>query len=69
MSRKTAFIGVSAFLLGFLLVGLRPKRRDSQRAKGNAFSDPLLTLYGSGKSVWAREHADAYVARLRKGWR
>jgi hypothetical protein len=31
-------------------------------------SDPLLALYGSGKSVWADEHADEYVARLREGW-
>jgi len=31
-------------------------------------SDPLLALYGSGKSLWADEHADEYVARLRAGW-
>jgi hypothetical protein len=31
-------------------------------------SDPLLALYGSGKSVWADEHADEYVANLRAGW-
>ena len=30
--------------------------------------DPLLALYGSGKSLWAKEHADEYVARLREGW-
>jgi hypothetical protein len=30
--------------------------------------DPLLALYGSGKHIWADEHADAYVARLREGW-
>jgi hypothetical protein len=30
--------------------------------------DPLLALYGSGKEIWADEHADAYVARLREGW-
>jgi hypothetical protein len=32
-------------------------------------SDPLLALYGSGKTVWADEHADEYVARLRAGWK
>jgi hypothetical protein len=32
-------------------------------------SDPLLALYGSGKKLWADEHADEYVARLRSGWR
>jgi hypothetical protein len=31
-------------------------------------SDPLLALYGSGKALWADEHADEYVARLRVGW-
>ena len=31
-------------------------------------NDPLLALYGSGKDLWADEHADEYVARLRAGW-
>ena len=31
-------------------------------------SDPLLALFGSGKSLWADEHADEYVARLRGDW-
>jgi hypothetical protein len=30
--------------------------------------DPLLALYGSGKKIWANEHADEYVKRLREGW-
>lgn len=30
--------------------------------------DPLLSLRGSGKHLWAREHADDYVRRLREGW-
>jgi hypothetical protein len=30
--------------------------------------DPLLALYGSGKHLWADEHADSYVQRLREGW-
>jgi hypothetical protein len=29
--------------------------------------DPLLTLLGSGKSLWSDEHADDYVRRLREG--
>jgi hypothetical protein len=33
-----------------------------------AKSDPLLLLLGSGKQLWASEHADDYVKRLRKGW-
>jgi hypothetical protein len=36
------------------------------RAKGE--NDPLLALRGSGKKLWADEHADDYVRRLREGW-
>jgi hypothetical protein len=28
----------------------------------------LLSLRGSGKKLWADEHADEYVRRLREGW-
>jgi len=31
-------------------------------------SDPLLSLYGSGRDLWADENADEYVRRLRAGW-
>lgn len=31
-------------------------------------NDPLLALRGSGKHVWADEHADEYIRRLREGW-
>lgn len=30
--------------------------------------DPLLALRGSGRQLWADEHADEYVRRLREGW-
>jgi hypothetical protein len=30
-------------------------------------TDPLLALRGSGKLLWANEHADEYVRRLREG--
>lgn len=30
--------------------------------------DPLLGLRGSGRELWAEEHADEYVRRLREGW-
>lgn len=30
--------------------------------------DPLLALRGSGRKLWADEHADDYVRRLREGW-
>lgn len=28
----------------------------------------LLSLRGSGRDLWAHEHADEYVRRLREGW-
>jgi hypothetical protein len=31
-------------------------------------NDPLLALRGSGKHIWAGEHADEYIRRLREGW-
>jgi hypothetical protein len=30
--------------------------------------DLLLALIGSGRDLWANEHADEYVNRLREGW-
>jgi|SRR5208282_1904407 len=30
--------------------------------------DALLALRGSGRALWADEHADEYVRRLREGW-
>ena len=38
-------------------VGANPKK-----------DDPLLSLRGSGKQLWASEHADDYIRRLREGW-
>ena len=34
----------------------------------SSIEDPLLALRGSGKHLWADEHADDYVRRLREGW-
>jgi hypothetical protein len=31
-------------------------------------NDTLLALYGSGRDLWADEHADEYIRRLREGW-
>jgi hypothetical protein len=36
--------------------------------KGCSKNDPLLALRGSGKKLWADEHTDEYVKRLREGW-
>jgi hypothetical protein len=30
--------------------------------------DPLLALRDSGRHIWASEHADEYIDRLREGW-
>jgi hypothetical protein len=40
----------------------------SNSAKRSRQEDPLLALRGSGKHIWADEHADEYVRRLREGW-
>lgn len=32
-------------------------------------ADPLLALRGSGRELWADEHADEYVRRLREAWK
>ena len=32
-------------------------------------ADPLLALRGSGRELWADEHADEYVRRVREGWK
>ena len=31
-------------------------------------TDPILSLRGLGKAIWADEEADAYVHRIREGW-
>lgn len=43
------------------------KMRDTQPGIASK-SDPLLALVGSGRDLWANEHADEYVDRLREGW-
>ncbi len=40
----------------------------ANRASTSIEEDPLLALRGSGKHLWADEHADDYVRRLREGW-
>jgi hypothetical protein len=35
-------------------------------AAPNYDDDPLLRLIGSGKHIWADEHADEYVENLRR---
>lgn len=40
----------------------------SRAVRQAAEQDPLLRLRGSGRRLWANEHADDYVRRLREGW-
>ena len=40
----------------------------AQTVQKTADQDPLLQLRGSGRRLWADEHADDYVRRLREGW-
>ena len=44
-------------------------RREYVGETGGRDADPILSLRGMGKEIWAREEADAYVTRLREGWR
>ena len=44
------------------------RRWSQDGAEERIKNDPLLALYGSGKHLWADEHADEYVQRLREGW-
>jgi len=39
----------------------------AEKTQENRF-DALLALQGSGRDLWADEHADEYVNRLREGW-
>lgn len=41
---------------------------NSQPSSPRGRFDALLALRGSGRELWAREHADDYVRRLREGW-
>ena len=43
-------------------------RRNYVGADGGSDADPILSLRGMGKAIWAQEDADAYVNRLREGW-
>ena len=43
-------------------------RREYVGAGGEIDADPILSLRGMGKAIWAQEDADAYVNRLREGW-
>jgi hypothetical protein len=41
----------------------------NQRTEAELFADdPLISAVGIAKELWADEHADEYVARLRKDW-
>ena len=43
-------------------------RREYVGSGEDGETDPILSLRGTGKSVWADEDADAYVQRLRESW-
>ncbi len=43
-----------------------PRKRDEMDRRIQ--TDPILALRGLGKHLWADEHADEYVERLRRDW-
>ena len=44
-------------------------RREYVGERDHTNTDPILSLRGLGKEIWASEEADSYVHRLREGWR
>ena len=42
------------------------KETNASDAPFNYEEDPLIRLIGSGKHIWADEHADEYVENLRR---
>jgi hypothetical protein len=44
------------------------ERRSRSRAATSGRFDCLIALRGSGRDVWADEHADEFVRHLREGW-
>jgi hypothetical protein len=44
------------------------KKEYTNRPGSAERQDPLLALWGSGKELWADEHSDDYIRRLREGW-
>ena len=46
-----------------------PHRREDTGSGRPGETDPILSLRGTGKAIWADEDADAYVERIREGWR
>ena len=59
----------SRFHLGIVPAGLvrnLEPRGSIPHAPINWEDDPLIGLIGSGKHIWADEHADEYVERLRE---
>ncbi len=44
-------------------------RGDSGNDGDETETDPILSLRGLGKDIWADEEADDYVRRLRGEWR
>ena len=51
----------------FTLIAWARVRYDKSGERKHKFAE-LLALAGSGKELWADEHADEYVARLRSNW-
>ena len=46
-----------------------PDRPPDELTEAELFAnDPLLSAVGLYKDLWADEHADEYVANLRKDW-
>lgn len=71
VSRRWADLGTTSILAPplalTLLLRLYEKRVRSHMSDPHRF-DPLLALCGSGRRLWADQHADEYINHLRECW-
>jgi hypothetical protein len=65
MKRLAVILGPTLSLI--TLLRWHEHRTRSRTTRLRRF-DALLALQGSGRHIWADEHADEYVKRLREGW-
>ena len=65
-SKTTPPMSVMPYGYDELLIWYRDWCAQTRASRRDA--DPLLSLAGTGKHLWADEPADAYVRRLREGW-
>ena len=59
---------MNEYLFGMWRRWLNPHSESKRRFQKDGKFDALLALRGSGREIWADEHADEYIKRLRENW-